>query len=87
MNLGNFDEPSGADPFQLVGDGAVGEALDQAVLVAFQVDPRYRCQQRGHVAVHEGPHVAAQQRVAEGLVDEAVAAQEAQVGERQVSCR
>ncbi|SVJ64414.1 Uncharacterised protein [Klebsiella pneumoniae] len=83
--LGKLRRAVRADPFQLVGDGAVGEALDQAVLVAFQVDPRYRCQQRGHVAVHEGPHVAAQQRVAEGLVDEAVAAQEAQVGERQVA--
>lgn len=83
--LGKLRRAIGAYALQLVGDGLVGEAFDQRVLVGGQVDARHRGQLRRDVEVHEAAHVLAHQRVVHGLVDEAITLEKAQVGQGQVA--
>ena len=74
-----------AQPGQRVANLAVGEPLDQRLLVLVQVDPGDRLQGRGRLEIHVVEEEPREQRVLCGLVDEPVAGQVAEVAHRLVA--
>jgi hypothetical protein len=58
-----------AQPAQLVGDGRVGEALEQCLLVVGEVDAIGGRQERGDLVVHQRGDVRGEDAVGHDVVD------------------
>lgn len=74
------------DPQQLVADCGIAEPLDDFRLVALQGDPFRALDGRDHVAVHEDFQQLHEQRLAQGLMDPAKAAQDGRIGQEHMRC-